>query len=191
MKSNSFYPHIYRSELSFRNKLGRLIWNIVWVLLFRSSPRIFFGWRRFLLRLFGAKLASSAVVYPSAKIWAPWNLEMGDRSVLGDHVDCYSVDRIIVDADATVSQYAFLCTASHDIESPDRSLIHKPIRVERGSWVFAGAFIAMGVVVGEGSIVAARSVVTKSVEPFSIVGGNPAKFIKERKVDWIPKETAG
>ena len=142
-----------------------------------------------MLNLFGAKLAPSAAIYPSAKIWAPWNLEMDERSVLGDYVDCYSVDRIILGADVTVSQYAFLCSASHDIENPDRSLIHKPILLERGSWVFSGAFIGMGVIVGEGAIVAARSVVTKNVDPFSIVGGNPAKFIKTRQVDWLSNKS--
>ena len=185
METKNFYSDTYRSELSFKNKLGRLAWGVVWCCLFRISPRPFFRWRRFLLNLFGAKLAPSATVYPSAKIWAPWNLEMGARSVLGDYVDCYSVDQIILEADVTVSQYAYLCSASHDIESPDRDLVHKPIRLERGSWVFAGAFVGMGVSVGEGAIVAARSVVVKDVAPFIVVGGNPAKFIRKRTAHWI------
>ena len=110
---------------------------------------------------------------------------MGERSVLGDYVDCYSVDKIIIKQDVTVSQYAFLCGASHDIESPTRDLVHRPIRLERGSWIFAGAFVGMGVTVGEGAIVAARSVVVKGVEPFTVVGGNPAKFIKRREAIWL------
>lgn len=185
MESKNFYSDTYRSELSFKNKLGRLVWGVVWCCLFRISPRSFFRWRRFLLNSFGAKLARSAVVYPSAKVWAPWNLKMGERSVLGDYVDCYSVDQIVLEDDVTVSQYAFLCSASHDIESPNRDLVHRPIRLERGSWVFAGAFVGMGVIVGEGAIVAARSVVVKGVEPFTVVGGNPAKFIKRREAIWL------
>tara|TARA_B110001469_G_C9647981_1_gene328821 strand:- start:579 stop:1151 length:573 start_codon:yes stop_codon:yes gene_type:complete len=182
-----FYSGTYCSELSFKNKLGRLTWGIVWTCFFRPSPRQCFAWRRFLLNLFGAKLARTAAVYPSAKIWAPWNLEMGERSVLGDYVDCYSVDEIILEADVTVSQYAFLCGASHDIESPDRDLVHRPILLERGSWVFAGVFVGMGVIIGEGAVVAARSVVVKSVEPYAVVGGNPAKLIKRRKADWVAR----
>ena len=191
IESQNFYSGAYRSELSFKNKLGRLVWGLVWCILFRPSPRPLFGWRRFLLNSFGAKLASTATVYPSAKIWAPWNLKMGERSILGDYVDCYSVDKILLEDDVTVSQYAFLCSASHDIESPNRDLVHQPIRLERGVWVFAGAFIGMGVVVGEGAVVAARSVVVKDVAAFSVVGGNPATLIKQRQVSWISRAGQG
>ena len=179
-----FYSESYSSELSFRNKLGRLLWGLVWATMFRWSLRPMFGWRRLLLKLFGAQLAPSAAVYPSARIWAPWNLEMGERSVLGDYVDCYSVGCIVLESDVTVSQYAFLCTASHDIESPNRSLLKAPIVLRKGSWVFADAFVGMGVTVGEGAVIAARAVVVKDVEAFAVVGGNPAKFIKRRKADW-------
>ena len=180
-----FYSGSYSSELSFRNKLGRLLWGLVWATVFRWSLRPMFGWRRLLLKLFGAQLAPSAAVYPSARIWAPWNLEMGERSVLGDYVDCYSVGCIVLESDVTVSQYAFLCTASHDIESPNRSLLKAPIVLRKGSWVFADAFVGMGVTVGEGAVVAARAVVVKDVEAFAVVGGNPAKFLKRREADWM------
>lgn len=112
---------------------------------------------------------------------------MAERSCLGDFVDCYCVDKVYIGRDATVSQYAYLCTASHDTESPSRDLKTAPIRLERGSWVFAGSFIGMGVTVGEGAITAARSVVIKSVEPYTIVGGNPAKFIKKRNASWVER----
>ncbi|MDP4644998.1 MAG: hypothetical protein NWS71_11215, partial [Opitutales bacterium] len=101
IEPQDFYSGAYQSELSFKNKLGRLVWGLVWCILFRPSPRPLFGWRRFLLNLFGAELASTASVYPSAKIWAPWNLKMGERSVLGDYVDCYSVDKIVLEDDVT------------------------------------------------------------------------------------------
>jgi putative colanic acid biosynthesis acetyltransferase WcaF len=191
IECQDFYSGTYRSELSFKNKLSRLVWGVVWCLLFRPSPRPCFGWRRFLLKVFGAKLATTAAVYPSAKIWAPWNLEMGERSVLGDYVDCYSVDRVFIEADVTVSQYAYLCCASHDIESPNRDLVHQPIYLNRGSWVFAAAFVGMGVTVGEGAVVAARSVVVKNVEPYTVIGGNPAKLIKERRAEWVERKTDG
>ncbi|WP_309396723.1 putative colanic acid biosynthesis acetyltransferase [Cerasicoccus maritimus] len=184
-ESRHFYPESYHSELGFKNKLGRAMWGVVWGILFRPSPRTFFGWRRLLLRLFGGKIAESAVVYPSARIYAPWKLEMLERSCLGDFVDCYCVDQVTVGVDCTVSQYSYLCTASHDIESPSRDLTTAPIRLERGSWVFAGSFVGPGVTVGEGAIVGARSLVVKSVAPYDVVGGNPAKFIKKRKAEWV------
>lgn len=104
---------------------------------------------------------------------------------MGDFVDCYCVDRIVIDCEATVSQYAYLCTAAHDIESPSRDLITKPIHIGRGAWVFADAFIGMGVNIGEGAIVAARSVVIKDVEAFMVVAGNPSRVIKTREAAWL------
>src|SRR5215212_8592055 len=118
----------YHSPLSGWNKLARKAWGIVWMLLFRTSPRIAFGfaWRRLLLRLFGARIGRGANIYPSCKIWAPWNLEMGDHSCLGNYVDCYSVDKIWIGPHAVVSQYSFLCTASHDIADPHLGLVTSP-----------------------------------------------------------------
>jgi putative colanic acid biosynthesis acetyltransferase WcaF len=82
-----FYPQSYRSELSLRNKIGRALWGVAWTLLFRPSPRPCFGWRRWLVKVFGGKIAPDAILYPSTRIYAPWNLEMGPRSCLGDFVD--------------------------------------------------------------------------------------------------------
>lgn len=185
-----FYPDSYTSELSFKNKLGRLAWGLVWIFLFRPSPRTFFRWRCFLARCFGAKIGKEVHLYPSVRIFAPWNLEMADRSCFGESVDCYCVSKVSLGLDATVSQYSYLCTASHDIESPARTLKTGPIRIERGAWVFAGAFVGPGVQVGEGAIVAARSVVVKDVAPYDVVGGNPAKFIKKRAASWVERRDA-
>src|SRR5688572_33261106 len=91
-----------RSAHSFWNKAARLIWGITWLLLFRPSPRILHAWRRSLLRLFGAKIGRRVSVYPSAQIWAPWQLEMGDFSCLGPQVDCYCVAPIRIEAHAVV-----------------------------------------------------------------------------------------
>jgi len=163
----------------------RATWQIIYLLFFRLSIVHLSPLRRFLLRLFGANVGEKVLIYPSVKIWAPWNLSLGHRSVIGPNVILYNVDRIEIAEDVTISQNVHLCTASHNIESIERELIHTPIIIERGSWVFADAFVAMGVKIGEGSIVGARSVVTKNVAAFNVVAGNPAKVIKKRKVDWL------
>jgi len=179
MKSQGFLRP-YRSELSGRNQLARAVWALVWALFCRPSPRPLHAWRRLWLRFFGARVARRTAIYPSARVWAPWNLEMAPGSGLGDGVECYNVDRIVLEEDAIVSQYAFLCTASHDITDPGRRLITAPIHLGRSSWVCAGAFVHPGVTIGEGAVVAARSVVVKGVAPWAVVGGNPARFIKTR-----------
>ena len=154
-----------------------------WLILARPIPRRFcLPWKIFLLRLFGAKIDKKAVIYSSVKIYMPWNLEMHEYSCLGPEVDCYNADKVILKAYATISQKAYLCAASHDISDPNHRLITAPIVVERQAWVATDAFIGMGIVIGEGAVVGARACVFKSVEPWTVVGGNPAKFIKNREI---------
>ena len=166
------------------NKITRGLWETVRLLLFRPFPgRIFRPWRAFLLRLFGAKLAHGAHVYASARIREPWNLEMGEESCLAEGVLCYNVDKVFIGHRATVSQRAFLCTASHRIDSPGHELITAPIRIADFAWVAAEAFIGMGVTIGNGAVVGARAAVFRSVPPKPVVGGNPAIFLRNRKIE--------
>lgn len=173
----------YHNELSRKHQLVRALWNIVWCLFARPLPKsLGSGWKRMLLRMFGAKIAKTAVVYSSAKIYYPQNLVMGKYSCLASGVNCYNVAPITIGAHATVSQGAFLCTASHDITDSHHHLITAPIVVESQAWIAADAFIGMGVIIGEGAVVGARAAVFKDVKPWTVVGGNPAKFIKNREV---------
>lgn len=180
---------IYRNRISWRNRLARAAWGVVYWTLFRFSPRPLYGWRRFLLRCFGAKIAAKVVVHSSVSIWAPWNLEMAEYACLAFGVDCYCVDHVYIGKHVTVSQYAFLCTASHDLSDPNRALVTAPIRLEELSWVFARAFIAPGVTLGQGAVAAACAVVVKNVAPWTIVGGNPARVIKSRTPPTTPAMT--
>lgn len=168
---------------ALRNKCGRLLWQTVWLSLYRPSPRPLHGWRRFLLRLFGADVRRGAHPYPSARIWAPWNLTMGEGSCLGDYVDCYSVDQITLEPHVTVSQYSFLCTASHDYRVENRPLITGPIRIGSRAWVAADVFVGPGVMIGEGAVVGACSSVFRNVDPWTVVGGNPARIIKKLSLE--------
>jgi putative colanic acid biosynthesis acetyltransferase WcaF len=170
-----------QSPFGFTHRLRRLLWTIVCIFLFRPFPRLFFGWRRLLLIAFGARIDPTARVYGTARIWAPWNLVMGPRSVLGEYVDCYNVAPVTIEENAMVSQYAFLCTAGHDIHEPGLRLTAAPITLRRYSWVCAKAVVSMGVALGEGAVAALGAVVVKSVEPWTIVGGNPACEIGRRK----------
>jgi len=172
----------FSSGLSFSNKLARVLWGIVWGTLGRPSPIPCFAWRRLLLRCFGAKVGRKANIYPSCKVWAPWNLELGDYSCISHSVDCYSVDKVRIGAHATISQYSFLCSASHDISHPQMALTTSPIAIQDYAWVCADVFIGPGVTIGEGAVVGARSSVFKNVPPWVVVGGNPARHIKDRKI---------
>ena len=167
-------------------KIKRAIWNVVAAFLFRPFiTGIFRKWRIALLKLFGAKVAWDANVYASVKIWAPWRLRMGHRACLGPDVICYNQDWVVLEDDAIVSQYSYLCTASHDVEkqnTADDSLIIAPIVLEKKAWIGSRAFIGLGVCIGENAIVGATASVYKNVPANTIVGGNPAKILKERIV---------
>jgi putative colanic acid biosynthesis acetyltransferase WcaF len=168
------------SPHSTANKLARVAWGVAWALLYRPTPKLFHAWRRMVLRCFGARLARGVVVHPSARIWAPWNLRMGEFSCLGPWVDCYCVAPVRIGAHATVSQYSFLCTASHDMERADMPLITAPIEIGDGAWVAADVFVGPGVKVGEGAVLGARSTVFKDVAPWTVVAGNPARVLRRR-----------
>lgn len=177
-----FYESDYQNPLTSANKAGRVAWGIVSSTLFRWSPVPCFGWRRFLLRLFGARLAATARVYPTTRIWAPWNLIMEDDACLGPDVHCLNVATVTVGPEATVSFGTVLCAASHDIHSVDRRLIAGPIRIERGAFLFAEAFVCMDVTIGEGAVVAARAFVRRSVGAYDVVAGNPAQNVSRRRI---------
>lgn len=171
----------YHNALSRKHQLIRVAWNVVWTLFARPLPRsIGSGWKRTLLRMFGAKIHSTAGVYSSAKVYYPANLEMDAYSCLASYVNCYNVDKVSIGANTTVSQGAYLCTASHDITDPLNPLITAPIVIEDQAWVGANAFVGMGVTIGQGAVVGATASVYKNVEPWTVVGGNPAKLIKKR-----------
>lgn len=174
----------YENHLGCKHQVIRLIWSITWVLCARWMPRsLGGGWKRLLLCAFGAKMGKNSNVYSSAKIYYPANLVMGDNTCLANDVDCYNVAPIILEDNVTVSQGAYLCTASHDIGDPMHQLITAPIVLKDQAWIGARAFIGMGITIGQGAVVGATASVYKDVEPWTVVGGNPAKFIKKRIIE--------
>jgi putative colanic acid biosynthesis acetyltransferase WcaF len=177
-----FYaPAIYRSHHSVADKLYLLCWRMARIPCFRLTPARLNLIRIICLRLFGADVASTAVIHPTCRVYSPRMLRLGERSCLAERVDCYNVATIAIANDVTVSQDAFLCTASHDIDSPDRRLVARPISIDEGAWVFARAIILPGVAIARGAVVAAGAVVHESVARASVVAGNPARIIRERR----------
>ena len=172
----------YETAISPETRGRRFWWGVVYHLFFRPTPRvprIFALWRRRLLIGFGMD-GRYGTFHPSVKVWAPWNLKVGCAVAIDDEVNLYSVDKITIGSKVAISREAFLCTASHDISKPNRPLVTAPITVCDGAWIGARAIILPGVTIGEGAVVAAGAVVTRDVEPFTVVGGNPARVLKKR-----------
>lgn len=167
------------SKYSRKEMVSRVLWGIVHPF-FRFSPRICFRWRRFLLRLFGAKIGKEVHIYNSATIYMPWNFEIGDWSSIGEHAFIYDLGKITIGNRATISHRAHLCAGSHDYKDKALPLLKLPIEVKDSAWICADAFIGPGVTVGEGAVVGARAVAVKDIEPWTVVAGNPAMPVKKR-----------
>lgn len=178
----------YDYQFSLKNKIARVLWNITYLFLFRPfAPEIFKKWRLLLLKVFGAEIDWSVGVYASTKIWAPWNLKMEVNSCIGPKVDCYNQGKISIGRNTIISQKCYLCASSHDITDPKHTLIIRPIVIEDQVWIAADAFVGPGVKICQGAVVGARSAVFKEVGPWAVVRGNPATFVKERKIN-LPKK---
>jgi putative colanic acid biosynthesis acetyltransferase WcaF len=164
---------------------GEMTRRVLWTLahpLFRFSPRPCFGWRRFLLRCFGAKIGRNVHVYPSATIYFPWNLQAEDESAIGEHALIYNLGRVTIGARATISHRAHLCAGTHDHTKLDFPLLRPPIMIGPEAWICAEAFVGPDVTIGEGAIVGAGAVAMKDVRPWMIVIGNPARESRRREI---------
>jgi putative colanic acid biosynthesis acetyltransferase WcaF len=167
---------------SLSNRLFRGLWILTWKLLASWTPPPLHAWRRFLLRLFGAEVAPTAMIYGSARVWYPPHLVVGQYAVIGPSVSVYNVEKIVLGDYAIVSQNTTLCTAGHDIEDPNFQTTASPITIGRRAWVAAEAFVGPGVFVGEGAVLGARGCAFKNLEPWTVYGGHPAHVIKPRKI---------
>jgi putative colanic acid biosynthesis acetyltransferase WcaF len=163
--------------------LGEQFRRVLWgggKIFFRFSPRPCFGWRRFVLRCFGAKIGAHVNTHPSTRIYFPWKLAVGDWSAIGEDAFIYNLGQVTLGQEVVISQRAHICAGTHDYTRADLPILKPPIEIQNQAWVCADAFIGPGVVIGEGAVVGARSVVVKNVEPWMVVGGNPARVLKQR-----------
>lgn len=162
------------------DRLARAAWNAVWLVLFRPSPRPLHAWRRFLLRLFGARVGRGCRIYPGARIWAPWNLDCDDVVGIADGAEIYNPSRVRLGSHATVSQQAYLCGASHDLGDPAFPMISRPIEVGRYAWLCARSTVQMGVRVGDGAVLGLGGIATRDLEPWTVYAGAPARALRLR-----------
>lgn len=169
-------------SFSLKNRLLRSLWLLVYKVAFRPSPIICHSWRRWLLRLFGARVGRGTHIYPAVKIWAPWNLHIGSRVGVANDVTLYSMGLINLGDRCVVSQGAHLCAGTHDYNDPLFQLIAEPISVGADTWICAEVFIMPGINIAEGVVVGARSVVSRNLnDSWSVYAGMPARKVNVRQ----------
>ncbi len=162
---------------------GEIIRRILWsggAMLFRWTPRLLYGVRNALLRLFGAEIGKNVRIHPSATIYFPWKFSIGDWSSVGEDAMIYNLGLIEIGEKVTVSQRAHLCAGTHDASDPTMPLQKPAISVGDQAWICADAFVGPGVTVEEGAVVGARAVAVSDVEPWTVVAGNPASHVRDR-----------
>ena len=162
-----------------RELAGRVLWAACRPL-FRWSPRLCWGWRSFLLRLFGAQVAPHVHIHPSAVVFIPWNLKIGECSSVGFGALLYNLGQLTIGEKVTISQRAHLCGGTHDFRDEAMPLIKAPVTICDGAWICADAYVGPGITVGPRSVVGARAVVTKDVPEAAVVAGNPARVVGAR-----------
>lgn len=174
---------LYKNPKDFRGKSPFIvqIWWFTRAILFRLSPQFMYGWRRFLLRLFGAKIGKSVILRPSVSITYPWKLAIGDFSWIGDDVVLYTLGNITIGKNTVVSQKSYLCTGLHDYLKTEFPICSKEILIDDECWLATDVYIAPGITIGKGTIVGARSSVFHNLEAGNIYVGSPAKFVKKRE----------
>lgn len=169
-------------------KLVQRLWEVIRVVLCYPTPFFMRRWRRFVTSIFAniykrrANIHILASLARNCRVDYPWNVSIGEQSSIGNRAWVYALDKIVIGKNVCIGEDVRLLTGSHDVTSPHFDLVTKPIMIGDNVWVATMAIVLPGITIGEGAIVAAGAVVTKDVLPWTVVGGNPAKFIKERGI---------
>lgn len=172
------------------NPLTRLIWYYVNVLIFNHGLLPFSGLKVFLLRLFGARVGAGVVIKPSVNIKYPWHLKIGDFTWIGEESWIDNLGLVSIGKHCCLSQGAMLLTGNHNYKLPGFDLMVGEIHLEDGTWIGAKSIVCPGVSCGTHSVLAAGSVATDPLEPYTIYQGNPALAVKVRDIQ-NPTESLG
>lgn len=176
------YSPVQTSQVPANQKLKARVWSIVNSSIFRYSPFFLRSFRVFLLKSFGCKISRGSSISRLARIDFPWNVTIGYLSSIGSNAWIYALDKIEIGDKICVGEEVKLLTGSHDISDRNFRLITKPIKIDNGCWIGTSSTILPGIHIGEGAVIGACSLVTKDVAAWTVVGGNPAKFIKKREI---------
>lgn len=156
------------------------LWWLVQATLFAGSPQFAYGFRRALLRAFGARIGPAVLIRPSVEITYPWKLVIEEHAWVGDDVVLYSLGDIHIGRHAVVSQRSYLCAADHDHRLVSFPIRARPVRIEPEAWVGTDVYVGPGVCIGSGAVVGARSSVFRDLPPGMLCLGHPCRPIRPR-----------
>lgn len=168
------------SDFRGRSAVIVILWWMVQYTLFSWSPQPFFGWRAFLLKLFGAKIGKNVRIRPTVKITYPWKIKIGDNCWIGDNCDLYSLGEIEIGNNVALAHKVYLCTGNHNYTKETFDIYAEPIKIEDEVWITNDVFVGCGVTIKRGCVIGARSTVLQDMPEGMVCYGYPAKPIKKR-----------
>jgi putative colanic acid biosynthesis acetyltransferase WcaF len=160
----------------------RVAWFMVSLCFFKNPLLPFYGFKVFLLKLFGAGIGRGVVIKPGAGIKYPWFLEIGNHCWIGENVWIDNLAMVTLGNNVCISQGAMLLCGNHDYTKTTFDLLVKPIVLEDGAWVGAKSVVCAGVTCGTHSVLTVASVAVHSLDAYSINQGNPAVKVKMRVI---------
>lgn len=163
--------------------LKRLLWHMCSWFWLESGILVPYGWKRTLLRLFGARIGKNVVIKPHVQIKYPWRLQIGNHTWIGEHCWIDNLDDVTIGSNACLSQGSMVLSGNHDFSKKNFDLILKPIVIEDGAWIGAKATVTQGVTVGSHAVLSVGSVASTDLDAYGIYRGNPAVKIKDRKIE--------
>lgn len=166
---------------------GRPKWlEILWWLAKLMVVQSPFPWpskvRVGVLRLFGASIGSGCYIRPALNVHFPWKLDVGNNVWIGEGCTLLNLEPLIIEDNTALAHEVYISTGGHDIESPRFSYKNFPVIIRSGAWIGTRSYVGAGVTVGEGAVTAAGAVVVKDVQPWTVVGGVPARRIGIRRI---------
>jgi putative colanic acid biosynthesis acetyltransferase WcaF len=163
--------------------IRRVFWYFINHLVFNNSLFPVSTLKVQLLRFFGAKIGKSVNIKPNVNIKYPWNLKVGDFVWIGEGVWIDNLVNVTIGANSCLSQGAMLLTGNHNFKKSTFDLIASEIELEEGVWIGAKAIVCPGILCKSHSILTVASVATSNMESDGIYQGNPAKKVKNRKIE--------
>ena len=136
--------------------------------------------RRLIYRLLGAKIGKNIIFHFKTEIRNVNGLVLGDGCIIGDNALLDARNGLVFGKNVNLSSNVSIYTEQHDHRDPNFGLVKKPVRIDDRAWLGCNVVVLPGVIIGEGAVCCAGCVITKDVEPYSIVAGIPAKKIGER-----------
>ena len=163
-------------------RIKRMLWYLSSTLFIKSGWHFGYRWKRLLLRIYGAKLGKNVIIKPGVNIKYPWNLEIGNDVWIGERAWIDNLGKVKIGDNACLSQDCLLLCGNHDYSKSTFDLLVGDIQIGDGAWVGARAVVGPGVQVGHHAVLSLGSVATSNLEAGKIYRGNPAVFVKERKI---------